>query len=62
MVIIEIGPRAYVSLLSMEEMQAHIKPIIPATCSVKGIITELVESITTNTIKAGLLMKEWGIF
>ena len=62
MVIIEIGPRAYVSLLSIEEMQAHIKPIIPVTCSVKRIITELVESITTNTIKAGLLMKEWGMF
>jgi len=57
-VIIEVGPKAYVSKLSIEEIHAHIKPIIPLSHATNKIITDLVECVTSNTMEAGKIMKD----
>ena len=56
MVIIEVGPKAYVSKLSLEELHAHVKPLLlrpPHT--VTSLIKGIVEVMITSTCEVGTM-------
>jgi hypothetical protein len=61
MVIIEVGPKAYVSKLSLEELHAHVKPLLRPPHTVTTLVKGIVEAMITSTCEVGTIMNRHGM-
>ena len=62
MVVIEVGPKAYVSKLSLEELHAHVKPLLRPPHTVTSLIKGIVEAMITSTCEVGTIMNRHGMY
>ena len=61
LVTIEVGPKAYMSKLSLEEIQTHLRPITKGGFSSRALAGELVDVMLRHTLAVGSIMKAHGM-
>ena len=61
LVVIEVGPKAYVSKLSLEAIRKHVCPLANARFSTKALISALVDNSIRHTIEVGKVLSAHGM-